>query len=87
MLARWLSTIRHIDAGEVTVERMVLDEAGFPQPTGETETLAADTVILALGQECDLSLVEGVPGIVVTDGVVQVGPDMMTGHPGHLRRR
>jgi len=82
VLARWLSTIRHVDAGEVTVERMVLDEAGFPQPTGETETLAADTVILALGQECDLSLVEGVPGIVVTDGVVQVGPDMMTGHPG-----
>jgi len=82
VLARWLSTIRHIDAGEVTVERMVLDEAGFPQPTGETETLAADTVILALGQECDLSLVEGVPGIVVTDGIVQVGPDMMTGHPG-----
>jgi len=82
VLARWLSTIRHIDAGEVTVERMVLDDTGFPQPTGETETLAADTVILALGQECDLSLVEGVADITVTDGVVQVGPDMMTGHPG-----
>jgi len=82
VLARWLSTIRHIDAGEVTVERMVLDETGFPQPTGETETLAADTVILALGQECDLSLVDGVADIAVTDGVVQVGPDMMTGHPG-----
>jgi NADPH-dependent glutamate synthase beta subunit-like oxidoreductase len=82
VLARWLSTIQHIDAGEITVERMELDETGFPQPTGETETLAADTVILALGQECDLSLVEGVADIVVTDGVVQVGPDMMTGHPG-----
>jgi NADPH-dependent glutamate synthase beta subunit-like oxidoreductase len=82
VLARWLSTIRHIDAGEVTVERMVLDETGFPQPTGETETLAADTVILALGQECDLSLVDGVADIAVIDGVVQVGPDMMTGHPG-----
>ncbi len=82
VLARWLSTIQHIDAGAVTVERMVLDDAGFPQPTGETETLAADTVILALGQECDLSLVEGVADITVIDGVVQVGPDMMTGHPG-----
>jgi len=82
VLARWLSTIRHVDPGEVTVERMELDEHGFPQPTGETDTLAADTVILALGQECDLSLVEGARDIVVTDGVVQVGPDMMTGHPG-----
>ena len=82
VLARWLSTIRHVDAGEVTVERMELDENGFPQPTGETETLAADTVILALGQESDLSLVAGVEGVEVIDGVVQVGPDMMTGCPG-----
>ena len=29
---------------------MELDESGFPQPTGRFETLAADTVILALGQ-------------------------------------
>jgi NADPH-dependent glutamate synthase beta subunit-like oxidoreductase len=82
VLARWLSTIRHVGEGEVTVERMELDEHGFPQPTGETETLAADTVILALGQDCDLSLVEGAVGIEVDDGVVRVGPDMMTGRPG-----
>ena len=82
VLARWLSTIRHVDAGEITVERMELDDNGFPQPTGETETLAADTVILALGQDSDLSLMDGVEGVEVIDGVVQVGPDMMTGCPG-----
>ena len=82
ILTRWLSTIHHVDRGEVTVERMELDAEGFPRPTGETETLAADTVILALGQECDLSLVQDVAGIVVSDGVVQVGPDMMTGRAG-----
>jgi NADPH-dependent glutamate synthase beta subunit-like oxidoreductase len=82
VLARWLSTIRHVGPGEVVVERMELDDDGFPQPTGETETLAADTVVLALGQECDLSLLDGVAGIEVDDGVVRVGPDMMTGHPG-----
>jgi 2-oxoacid:acceptor oxidoreductase delta subunit (pyruvate/2-ketoisovalerate family) len=38
--------------------------------------------VLALGQDTDLSLLEGVDGLVVEDGVVQVGPDMMTGHPG-----
>ena len=32
---------------------MELDETGFPQPTGRFETLAADTVILALGQDAD----------------------------------
>jgi len=66
----------------LTVEKMALDEKGFPQPTGETETLEADSLVLALGQDVDLSLLEGVPGLEVKDGVVQVGPDMMTGRPG-----
>ena len=38
--------------------------------------------MLALGQEADLALLEGVPGIEIEDGVVNVGPDMMTGHAG-----
>src|SRR5690606_3380389 len=50
--------------------------------TGELEELDADAVVLALGQECDLSLVEGVPGIDVEDGVVDVGSELMTGRPG-----
>lgn len=61
---------------------MELDETGFPQPTGEVEELEADSVVLALGQEADLSLLDGVEGIEVEDGVVQVGPNMMTGHEG-----
>jgi 2-oxoacid:acceptor oxidoreductase delta subunit (pyruvate/2-ketoisovalerate family) len=82
VLMKWLSTIKRADAGTLVVERMELDETGFPQPTGEMETLDADTVVLALGQDTDLALVDGVPGIVVNDGVVEVGDDMMTGHPG-----
>jgi Pyruvate/2-oxoacid:ferredoxin oxidoreductase delta subunit len=61
---------------------MELDETGFPQPTGEVEELEADSLVLALGQETDLSLLDGVPGIEVDDGVVEVGPYMMTGYPG-----
>jgi len=30
--------------------------------TGELETLEADSVVLALGQDVDLSLLDGVPG-------------------------
>jgi 2-oxoacid:acceptor oxidoreductase delta subunit (pyruvate/2-ketoisovalerate family) len=82
VLMKWLSTVKQVDAGELVVERMELDDGGFPHPTGELEKLEADSVILAFGQETDLSLLDGVPGLVVEEGVVQVGPDMMSGHPG-----
>ena len=87
VMMRWLETIKQVDGGKITVEKMELDETGFPQPTGELEELEADSVILALGQEADLSLLDDVSGIEVEDGVVQVGPNMMTGHAGRLRRR
>jgi len=79
---KWLSTIKHFEGGELELERMELDESGFPQPTGETERLEADSLVLAMGQEADLALLREVPGIRVEDGVVQVGPEMMTGSPG-----
>ena len=79
---RWLSTIVAAGPGTVTVERMELDETGFPRPTGELEQLDADTVVLAIGQDVDRSLVANLPGVAVVDGAIQVGPDMMTGHPG-----
>ena len=82
VMMKWLSTIKNVEAGSITVEKMQLDDKGFPQPTGELETLQADSVVLALGQDVDLSLLEGVPGLEVKDGVVQVGPNMMTGVPG-----
>jgi NADPH-dependent glutamate synthase beta subunit-like oxidoreductase len=82
VLFTWLTTIKQVDAGHLVVERMELDESGYPQPTGELDELDADSLILALGQETDLSLLEGVPGLVVEDGVVAVGPDLMTGCPG-----
>jgi 2-oxoacid:acceptor oxidoreductase delta subunit (pyruvate/2-ketoisovalerate family) len=82
VMVKWLSTIKQADEGEIVIEKMQLDDKGFPQPTGEFETLAADSVVLALGQDVDLSLLEGVPGLEIKDGVVQVGPNMMTGHAG-----
>ena len=82
VMIKWLSTIKHAGESSITVEKMALDEKGFPQPTGEFETLEADSVVLALGQDVDLSLIEGVPGLTIEDGVVQVNPQMMTGHAG-----
>jgi 2-oxoacid:acceptor oxidoreductase delta subunit (pyruvate/2-ketoisovalerate family) len=82
VMIKWLSTIKQAGEGEITVEKMALDEKGFPQPTGEIEKLEADSVVLALGQDVDLSLLDGVPGLEIKDGTVQVGLNMMTGYPG-----
>jgi NADPH-dependent glutamate synthase beta subunit-like oxidoreductase len=79
----WLRTITAFDGPELTVEAMELDEHGFPQPTGRFETLAADTVILALGQDTDTAFLRQVPGVEFSrDGTVQVSASMMTGCPG-----
>jgi len=82
IMVKWLSTITQADESSLTIEKMALDETGFPQPTGEFETIEADSLVLALGQDVDLGLLEGVPGLEVKDGVVKVAPNMMTGHPG-----
>jgi len=82
VMMKWLSTIRQAEEGKLVLERMELDETGFPQPTGELEELEADSLVLALGQDSDLSLLDGVPGLEVADGVVEVGPDLMTGYDG-----
>ncbi|HXQ65621.1 MAG TPA: NAD(P)-binding protein, partial [Alphaproteobacteria bacterium] len=80
---KWLTSIKEIVGPSLSVERMTLDEKGRPQPSGEIETLEADAVVLALGQETESAFLERVPGIEFqSDGTVIVGPDMMTGHAG-----
>ena len=82
VLIKWLSTVRHAEGGKLLLEKMALDESGFPQPTGELEELEADSLVLALGQESDLGLLERLDGVAIDDGVVHVGPDLMTGRAG-----
>ena len=82
IMVKWLSTIKQAHESSLTIEKMALDSKGFPQPTGEYETIEADSLVLALGQDVDLGLLEGVPGLQVSDGVVQVNANMMTGHAG-----
>ena len=79
----WLRTIAAFDGPQLRVEVMELDAHGKPQPTGRFETLAADAVVLALGQEADTGFLRRVPGIeVARDGVVAVSESLMTSHPG-----
>ena len=79
----WLSTIKNMETSSITVEKMqVID--GKAVPTGEYETLEADSLILALGQEADTDFLKHIEGITFKeDGTtVEVNPAMMTGYPG-----
>ena len=73
---KWLSTITEAGESSFIVEKMRLDESGFPQPTGEFETIEADSLVLALGQDVDLSFLRNVAGLEIVDGVVKISsPD------------
>jgi len=83
VMIHWLRTIKQIDETTFTVEKMAINEEGRPEPTGEFETLEADTLVLALGQDVDTSFLEHVPGIdLERDGTVKVDERMMTGRAG-----
>ncbi len=83
VVVNWLRTITAADEESFTIEKMELDDDGWPQPTGEFETIKADTLVLALGQNVDTSILENLPGVTIDrSGVVEVGPDMMTGYRG-----
>lgn len=79
----WLSTIKNMETSSITVEKMQVVD-GKAVPTGEYETLEADSLILALGQEADTDFLKHIEGITFKeDGTtVEVNPAMMTGYPG-----
>lgn len=79
----WLRTITAFDGPEIEIEVMDLDESGRPRPTGRFETLAADTLIMALGQESESQFMRTLPGVEFdADGSVIVSATLMTGCPG-----
>lgn len=79
----WLRTITKGADKQLTLEVMELDERGKPTPTGRFETVEADTVVLALGQQADTGFLRNVTGIrLLDDGSLEVDEQMRTGHPG-----
>ncbi|MBV8066495.1 MAG: NAD(P)-binding protein [Candidatus Eremiobacteraeota bacterium] len=80
---RWLSNIKSVGEGDVIVEEVELDENGVPQPTGKTERLTADSVVLALGERADTSFLRSVPDIAIgDDDSIAVDANLMTGRAG-----
>jgi formate dehydrogenase beta subunit len=79
----WLRSIKDIDQRQIRVEVMKINADGFPEATGQFETLEADSLILALGQDADSGFLKNVPDIEFKrDGTVLVDANMMTGHAG-----
>jgi len=79
----WLRTIKSIEETNFQVEVMEVDENGRPQPTGEIETIEADDLIMALGQDTDTEFLRKAPGVEFQwDGTVEVSENMMTGYDG-----
>jgi NADPH-dependent glutamate synthase beta subunit-like oxidoreductase len=74
---RWLSTINRFVDEQIVLETMKLNAEGFPEPTGEFEKLSADSLVLALGQDTDLSLLYHAHDVTVRDGSVEVLDSMM----------
>ena len=79
---RWLSTINKVESDRIVIEKMRLNAEGFPEATGEYEELGADAVVLALGQDTDLSLLSRASDVEVNDGSVQVAGNLMTNGRG-----
>lgn len=79
----WLRTINSMAADDLRVEIMELDEFGKPHGTGKYETLQADTVIMAVGQEAQTDFLHAIPGMQFNGDVVRVDPKtLMTDVPG-----
>lgn len=74
---KWLSTIAQASAHELKIEKMKLDENGKPQPTGEFEELPADAVVLAIGQNVDLSILNKIEGLKTEKDAVTVDKENM----------
>jgi 2-oxoacid:acceptor oxidoreductase delta subunit (pyruvate/2-ketoisovalerate family) len=79
---RWLSTVNRFEGEKMVLEKMSLNAEGFPEPTGEYEELDADALVLALGQDTDLSLLDAAPGVRIQHGVVEVEESMMASAKG-----
>ena len=79
----WLRSIASADGHDLRIEVMEVGADGKARGTGKYETLEADAVVLAVGQEADTRFLAGMHGCAaLPDGTVEVDNGMMTGRPG-----
>ncbi len=77
-----LRSIKQVESNVVTLERMRATNERWPEPTGEFETIEANVVVQAIGQDIDADFLQNVSGLEIKDGVVQINGSMQTGADG-----
>ncbi|MGF1733975.1 NAD(P)-binding protein [Photobacterium satsumensis] len=79
----WMRNLKEIRGTEFKMEIMELDANGVAQPTGQFETLSADAMVMAIGQDIESQLLENVPNVKTNPNhTVNVNEHMMTGYEG-----
>lgn len=76
----FLRTILRIENKQVILSVNELDDKGAPKPTGKTETLPADILVLALSQVTDVNFLRNIAELEITDsGTIVVDEVFKTG--------
>ena len=81
VMMRWLSTIKQADGGTV-LEKMELDSRASRSPPASSRSSRRTRSCWRSARRLTSRCSTGSPGIEVEDGVVKVGPNLMTGHAG-----
>ncbi|WP_455380721.1 NAD(P)-binding protein, partial [Acidihalobacter prosperus] len=80
---KWLSTVDQFGPDGLLIEKMALAPDGSVKPTGQMERLAADSLVLAIGEHADLSLLSNTPEITTSDqGEIRINETFMSGAEG-----
>jgi NADPH-dependent glutamate synthase beta subunit-like oxidoreductase len=77
-----LRSIVKVEGKTLTLEVRIATEGGKSIPTGQYETMQADVLVLATGQQVDIDSLASIEGLSTEDGVVLVNPAMQTGVEG-----
>ncbi len=77
-----LHSIKRVDGRKVTLEKMKTTDKRWPEPTGEFDSIEADVIVQAVGQDIDTGILHNVPGVKIKDGITQVNEAMCTGEDG-----
>lgn len=77
-----LKGIARVEQGLITLETMKV-EKGKTIGTGVFETIKADAIIVAMGQESETHFLQSLPGITLKDdGTLVINAERMSGYPG-----
>jgi len=77
-----LHSMKQVDGRSVTLEKMRAADERWPEPTGEFESIEADVIVQAIGQDIDVGFLRNLSGVEIEGGIVQIDGTMRTGVEG-----